>query len=223
MLSRSYDLEILDLGNYTVEEYEDCLIKLDRVGRWLGGHAANFKALDRSHPQSILDVGCGGGQFTIAMARQFPQAKVVGLEVNPLAIAFARRHLKELPDAQRNVSFELCPELNQPDDSYDVVIATLVCHHLDDTSLINFLKNAYRVAAKRVIINDLHRHLFALLGFKALSPLFFRNRLVMHDGPLSIKRAFTRKEWVDYLAAAVINNYSIRWHWAFRWLVEIVK
>lgn len=216
-MRRCSEKEFIDLGpsHYTVEEYEDCLNKLDHVGRWLGGHAANFEALKRFKPSSILDVGCGGGLFTIAMARRYPQANVVGIEVNPLAIAFAKRQ-KDLPP---NISFELCQDL--PETKFDVVISTLVCHHLDDESLVAFLKKAKKIAAKGVIINDLHRHPLALIGFQAISPIFFRNRLVLHDGPLSVKRALTRKEWEGFLAQAGIANYTIHWRWAFRWLVEI--
>lgn len=216
-MRRSYEKEIIDLGpsHYTVDEYEDCLIKLDRVGRWLGGNAANWEALERYQPHSILDVGCGGGLFTIAMAKHFPQAKVLGIEVNSLAVAFAKRQA----DLPLNVSFELRQEL--PDQSFDVVISTLVCHHMDDQSLITFLKKAKKIAAKCVILNDLHRHPLALLGFQAISPLFFRNRLVRHDGPLSVRRALTRQEWKELLDAAEIENYAIHWRWAFRWLVEI--
>ncbi|MCE5316813.1 MAG: methyltransferase domain-containing protein [Parachlamydia sp.] len=215
-MRRSYEKEIIDLGpsHYTRDEYEDCLVKLDRVGRWLGGHAANFEALKRFQPSSILDVGCGGGLFTIAMAKRYPQAKVVGIEVNPLAIAFAKKQV-----APANVSFELRQDL--PEKSYDVVIATLVCHHMDDESLVAFLKKAKKIATKGVILNDLHRHPLALLGFQVISPLFFRNRLVQHDGPLSVRRSLTRKEWKGLLAVAGIENYAIHWRWAFRWMVEI--
>lgn len=225
MMQRSLEKEYIDLGSYSKDEYEECLFLLDRVGRWLGGNRANFKALTVEEPQSILDVGSGGGLFAIAMARRFPQAKIVGLEVNPLAIAFAKRQLLSIPNPPYNVTFELRdpPVLTESSQSFDVVMATLVCHHFDDESLIDFLKKARRIAKKKVIINDLHRHWMAYYGFKALSPFFFRNRLVMHDGPLSVARAFKRADWVCFLASAGIpkERYTIEWHWAFRWLVTI--
>jgi 2-polyprenyl-3-methyl-5-hydroxy-6-metoxy-1,4-benzoquinol methylase len=230
MLShRSYQSELIDLGppHYSLKEFEDCLQKLVRVGRWLGGDQANLRALFAipDSIESILDVGCGGGFFTRLMAKQFPKARVVGIDINPLAIEFAKKRLAEMPDPPSNVSFELRdhPELQEAPGSYDVVIATLVCHHMGDEALVDFLKRACQVAKKKVILNDLHRHLLALLAFKVIAPIFLYNRLAVHDGAISIKRAFKREEWKQYLAQAGIkeDRYSIQWHWAFRWLIEI--
>ncbi|MCA1603483.1 MAG: hypothetical protein LC776_18190, partial [Acidobacteria bacterium] len=33
---RSNDLEHLDIGDYTPEEYEGCIVELQRVNQWLG-------------------------------------------------------------------------------------------------------------------------------------------------------------------------------------------
>ncbi|HZC05397.1 MAG TPA: methyltransferase domain-containing protein [Ktedonobacterales bacterium] len=41
----------------------------------------NFAAPIGSHPQSILDVGCGTGRWAFEMAQLFPQASVVGVDV----------------------------------------------------------------------------------------------------------------------------------------------
>lgn len=224
MLKRSTALEILDLGpnHYTLDEYNDCMVKLDLIGKWLGGDQATISALKRMDPppQSILDVGCGGGLSTIRLGLQFPQAQILGIDLNPLAIAFAKTRL-----APPNVSFEARAqgELREPSKSYDAVISTLVCHHLTDKDLIEFISKSCLVAKRKVIINDLHRHPLALFLFKCISPLFFRNRLVLNDGPLSIRRAFKRDELADYLKNAGLkpSQSSIRWQWAFRWLVEI--
>lgn len=71
-------------------------------------------------------------------------------------------------------------------------------------------------------INDLQRHPLAYYSIKLLTGLFSRSYLVKHDGPLSVKRALVRKEWEQVLAMAGITNYTIRWQWAFRYLI-IVK
>lgn len=227
--SRSFEPELIDLGPnyYTKAEYEDCLIKLDQIGQWLGGDQATFSALKSMQvpPTSILDVGCGGGQFAIKLAKKYPRARVVGIDLNSDAIAFANRQLATMKNPPKNVSFELRTDekLQEPEGSYDVVLATLVCHHLNDSDFIDFLKRASKVAKKKVIINDLHRHLVALVLFNIISPLFFPNRLVQHDGPLSIKRSFTLNELKEDLQKAgfLPTDYKISWRWAFRWLIEI--
>jgi hypothetical protein len=51
-----------------------------------------------------------------------------------------------------------------------------------------------RVARLRVVLLDIRRHWLAYWGFVAWSRLFTRNRLVRHDGPLSVLRGFIREE-----------------------------
>lgn len=220
MLSdRSYDPELLDLGpaHYTPDEYRDCLRQLDRIGRYLGGNRATFQTLDRlpNRPQSILDVGCGSGQFTRCLAERYSGARVEGIDISTEAIAIAQA-------ASANVRF-YTSYLQDVPNQYDVVTATLVTHHLGDQELIAFLRQACEKAKQAVVINDLHRHVLALCSFKLISPLLFPNRLIQHDGALSIRRAFTRADWWRYLDAAGIKRGACRvsWHWAFRWMVTI--
>src|SRR5262249_49894698 len=152
------------------------LDQLNSVGKWLGGHRASLNALKRV-PQpieSILDVGCGGGHMTLLMGHEYPQAKVVGIELNPSAIEYAKGNQKKQPSPSPNVTFQWRrqAELLGSPKSYDVVISSLVCHHMEDAELIDFLKKACTVAKKRVIVNDLHRHPIALWTFQALTPIF---------------------------------------------------
>jgi 2-polyprenyl-3-methyl-5-hydroxy-6-metoxy-1,4-benzoquinol methylase len=221
---RSYEQEWLDLGLYTKEEYEDCLYQLARIGRFLGGNRATLKIFSQlSKPESILDVGCGGGQFTFELAKQFPQAQVVGIDISSEAIEFAQKQLEVT--SLKNLSFNVPPsaELSYPSNSFDIVTSTLVCHHLNDDQLIDFLKKSYQVAKKYIVFNDLHRHWLAYSSFVPIAKLFFPNRLIAHDGLLSIQRAFKRQDWINYLNAAGIplKYCSITWHWPFRWVLCI--
>lgn len=228
MLSqRSHQPELLDLGpsHYTTTEYRNCLYQLDRIGRSLGGDRATFNAFDQltSSPTSILDVGCGGGLFTMRLAARYPQAKVLGIDIAPDAIQFAQEHLEKnkIPHVEFKIPSQ--PQLDYFPNQFDVVTSTLVCHHLSDEDLIQFLKQTCQIAKHAVILNDLHRHPLASLGFACLVPLFFRNRLIWHDGLLSIRRAFTREDWWAYLKAADIDPQfcTVSWHWAFRWIIKI--
>lgn len=225
-MKRSFEAEFLDLGpsHYSQEEYDDCLHQLSRIGRFLGGDKATLQALDKlPNPETILDVGCGGGQFAIKLAIRFPHSQIIGIDISSQAIDFAKKRLMER--SINNVAFEITPSLQLPfpPNSIDVVTSTLVCHHLTDRELVDFLKNAYQTAKQSVIINDLHRHWFAYFGFKLIAKLFFKNRLISHDGLLSIKRSFTKREWINYLKAAEIplERCSITWNWAFRWVLHI--
>lgn len=223
---RSTETELADLGPdyYTQEEYQEYLVQLGQTGRFLGGNKATLAAFAKSPcPQSILDVGCGGGHFTIQLARRYPNAQVVGIDISPDAIEYAKKQAEQ--SRVYNVSFEVsgAPQLAFPPKSFDAVTSTLVCHHFSDQQFIEFLKYASRIAKSTIIINDLHRHWLASAGFRLIAGPFFPNRLFFKDGLVSIRRGFKKNELLDYVRAADISldKCEISWHWAFRWILRI--
>lgn len=224
---RSHQKELLDLGEpfYTPSEYEHCLGELDRVGRYLGGDRATLGAFNQlqKEPTSIVDFGCGGGGFTIRLAKRYPKARVIGYDISEKAIDYAQK--QKTTAGLRNIEW-LIPssmDLECLPKQCDVITTTLVCHHLSDEELVEFLKVAYRRASQAIIINDVHRSPIATFGYGLIAPVLFRNRLITHDGLLSIKRGFIRRDWDAYLKAAGIplDRCKISWHWAFRWIVRI--
>lgn len=225
---RSCKLEWLDAEDcLTKEEYKHYVLQLDKVGRFLGGDKANFWAIDQieKNPRSILDLGCGGGHFTMRLAKRYPQACVKGIDTSQQAIDFANQLLNIQCTTLSNVSFEktLVSQLNDSSKTFDLIISTLVFHHLSDEEIIDTLKKCYSIAKKGIIINDLHRDPLALIGFGILGPLLLPNRRVIYDGLVSIQKGFKRKDWINYLEKARIplERCSIKWHWPYRWIVMI--
>ncbi len=217
MKTRSHQLERLDTGDYTPDEYRDCLVKLGQVGERLGGDRAAMTAFDKFNPTSILDVGCGGGSFTEKLAAKFPSADVLGIDLESEAIALA----KEKEGDNLHFQVQEKKELPYPDGAFDLVTATLVCHHMTDEELVLFLKEAARVARTAVILNDLHRSRLAWISYGAVAPLLFRNRLLTEDGLTSIRRSFKRVDWNNLLSRAGLNAWEVTWRWPFRWIVTI--
>ena len=89
---RSYELEHLDKGDYTAEEYEGCIVELQRVNQWLGDARALRHSLLREIERSgvsrfsVLDIGAGSGELLRVIgewARNNNRpAELVGLELN---------------------------------------------------------------------------------------------------------------------------------------------
>ncbi len=52
---------------------------------------------------SILDVGCGDGKITAAMARALPNGYVVGVDISPSMVQFANKHFP----GDKNLSFQV--------------------------------------------------------------------------------------------------------------------
>lgn len=78
-------------------------------------------------PQTVVDVGCGTGTLTVALAQALPDARVSGVDGDRSILAQA----KEKPGAE-NVEWirSLADELPFDDASVDAVVCTLVLHHL---------------------------------------------------------------------------------------------
>lgn len=77
-------------------------------------NATKFIGLSELKNNKILDLGCGYGAVGIALARAHPKANVILADVNPRAVALARKNIKNagLKNAQAICSngFDTIPE-----------------------------------------------------------------------------------------------------------------
>lgn len=221
---RSREKELLDLGSafYSSKEYIHCQKILFKINRLLGFFSYTKRIIKQLKPASVLDAGCGGGLFILNLGSCFPSIHFTGCDISTDAISMAEREFINYP--QNNVSFNLQPQLtlNLPENSVDILMATLVCHHIEDKELTGFLHEALQISRKAVLINDLHRHVIPYFFYKLFSPVF-GNRLINHDGLISIKRGFTRKEWCLLLEQSKIEHFTIKWRFPFCWSVILWK
>ncbi|SCA64234.1 Uncharacterized protein SCG7086_CW_00020 [Chlamydiales bacterium SCGC AG-110-P3] len=226
---RSNEAELLDLGqdHYTQKEYHRCLQLICRINRVLGGFQGTYRAFKnlKEPPRSILEVGCGGGYLCHRLHRRCPEATILGIDICQDAIDHACTHLPV--ECEEKVSFAVqeSKSLDYSDNSFEVITTMLVCHHMTDQELILFLQESFRVCSKAVIINDLHRHILAYLSFSLIVPFLFPNRLIWHDGRLSVRRSFRKQDWIRLLKKAGFkeSQYDLKWNWAFRWTLTLKK
>ena len=84
--------------------------------------------------RAMLDIGCGGGNFTLKVLERIPDldCTLIDLSANMLTRAVARvtsataGAVNAIQDDVRSVEF--------PNDSFDVIVAAAVLHHLRDES-----------------------------------------------------------------------------------------
>jgi SAM-dependent methyltransferase len=75
-----------------------------RTDRSFGGLTERLLARTREFPfRHALDIGCGAGELSLALARGHPQARVVGVDVSPSLVATARSRGANIS----NVEFQL--------------------------------------------------------------------------------------------------------------------
>ncbi|MFH1150211.1 MAG: class I SAM-dependent methyltransferase [Actinomycetota bacterium] len=93
----------------------------------------------------VLDAGCGTGRLTL-MARVIAgtQGEVYGIDGAPRMIEVAKRNaVKAGTDVRFSVA--LIEDIPFPDAQFDVVLSSLVLHHLPDDVKRKGFKEAYRV------------------------------------------------------------------------------
>jgi len=221
--------EKMDQPGVAEAEIRQALHELEIINNLLGGNHVTLDALQKfdSHETTltIMDLGCGGGDMLRVIAKWASKnkknVKLIGVDWNPVMTSYAKEKSTDIP----GIRFLT---MNVFDDSLliekaDITMNTLFCHHFDTDELTELIQRMYRLASRGVIINDLHRHWFAYYSIKVITWLFSKTYLVRYDGPLSVARALSRKEWKFILAKAGITNYSLRWMWAFRWQIIIQK
>ncbi|OZH55326.1 methyltransferase type 11 [Hydrocoleum sp. CS-953] len=82
-----------------------------------------------STPNDILDLGCGAGLNTFSLQKVFPQAKFTGVDLSPyfLAVGLYRSQKQNLDINWVHAAAEAT---GLPDDSFDLISISLVCHEL---------------------------------------------------------------------------------------------
>jgi len=74
------------------ERFRESPLAWPMVGRTLAAEVADaLGAIDASPPGAVLDLACGQGTFSVAIARARPGRHVVGLDLSPGQLARARR------------------------------------------------------------------------------------------------------------------------------------
>ncbi|HTI12930.1 MAG TPA: methyltransferase domain-containing protein [Puia sp.] len=221
---RSYQKELLDRPDIPFEDIERNMRELDFINTWLGGHAislSGLKQLVRNRKQvTICEIGCGGGDNLRVLSRYCRRRhiglRVMGIDNNAHCIAVAREKWKDgmaewVHSDYRNVHFG--------EERPDIIFSSLFCHHFTDEELVLMLTWMEKSAQVGWFINDLQRHPLAYHAIRRLTGWLSRSYLVKNDAPLSVLRGFVREEWEEYLQKAGIGPYSLRWKWAFRWLI----
>jgi SAM-dependent methyltransferase len=83
---------------------------------------------------SVLDVGCGEGQYALEIARRYPRATVVGVDVNTVAIHTARAQSAGQPNlrfATYDIREPVRPDV-VPEGGFDMVVSWMVLLHLPE-------------------------------------------------------------------------------------------
>lgn len=223
---RSNEKEYLDSDTLTTKDLYLNLDELDSINTYLGGYKVSIKGLTSIFKKNksihtILDIGFGGGD-SIKQLAKFSDTNNLklffyGVDLKSDCVAYAADNLSSIQNKQlicddyRNISAELLKKI-------DVVHCSLFLHHLTDEeiiSLFKFFKSNHCI----ILANDLHRNWLAYYSIKLLTTMFSKSYLVKNDAPLSVKRGFRKNELISLLKNAGYVDFSVKWSWAFRYII----
>ena len=221
---RSYELENIDKGTYTPEEYEGSLVELRRVNKFLGDASVLRRTLLREIERvrlktfSVLDIGAGSGYLLKVIANwarlKRRHAELFGIEINERSAHAILEESTEFPEISSVRTDGLA--LPFSDNCFDYAISSLTLHHFDDDGVIGILREMSRVAARAIFVIDLHRHPVAYLFYTTVGHFILHNRLLREDGALSILRSFKPDELERLARRAQLENMTVERRFPYR-------
>ncbi|MGZ3347201.1 MAG: hypothetical protein ACXU82_21400 [Caulobacteraceae bacterium] len=227
---RARMLEMMDDPEVGFETWRACLVDLAKVNRLTLAYRPTIAFLNRIHkgglwpqdrPAVILDVGSG---YADTLRKIGKWAKTRNLDVRLQALdlnPWSERAAERVPGSA-GIEF-ISENLFDHRGGADIILSSLFTHHLDDMDVVRFLEWQEVNARIGWFINDLLRHPFSWLGFALLSRLMLWHRFVVHDGSVSIRRAFRPEDWTVLLAKAGVREARIEAWFPFRLCVSRVR
>lgn len=216
----------------SLETLRGCLHSLQQMNRLTGSYRPTFAFLRRAlaraarqaihftpdRPLRILDVGFGGGDTLLRIARWAALRRLpvtlTGLDLNPQSALIARQN-----EIQTNLRLTSNRPRLRPapitwltadalsvtlPDTPDLILSSLFMHHLEDAEIVRVLRWQHATATLGWFVNDLTRSRRAARLFTLLGSLLRWHPFCRHDGPVSFRRAFLPADWRALLALAGI-------------------
>jgi SAM-dependent methyltransferase len=201
--------ELLDDPGLPADEMARSLRDLDYVNRRWGASRTLLRflipRLRDSHASSfvLLDVGAGSGVASDALAERL---RDIGLDVRVIAADLQWRHLAAGRSQAAGHALPVAADafrLPFRDGAADWVLSTLFFHHFSPEENVCLLREFARVARRGFVLLDLRRHLFPLLFVTLAGRFAFESRASVHDGPVSVRQAYTQAEAQEITGRAV--------------------
>jgi SAM-dependent methyltransferase len=197
-------LELMDHPVAEPGELERNLGDIAFANRWLGGVAPILREVRRTGARTVLDVGSGIADVPYALVRDGRRrgvdVRATCLDRSDQMIAIARRHTGG--DARLTFVRGEGERLPFDDASFDVVTCSLALHHFEPPAAHALLRELRRVARLTPIVGDLVRSRWGYAATWLYARATTRNRLTLHDAPLSVRRSYTPREAVALARAA---------------------
>jgi 2-polyprenyl-3-methyl-5-hydroxy-6-metoxy-1,4-benzoquinol methylase len=132
----------------------------------------------------------------------------VALEIHPEIL----RHAARAVDGTAEVHLVAGDALAAPirPGSVDVALCSLVLHHLPEEAVVVLLRRLAELVRLGFVVSDFRRGRLAWAAVWLVTHAASRSRMTRHDGPLSVRRAYTVEELTHMAKSAALPD--LRWH-----------
>jgi ubiquinone/menaquinone biosynthesis C-methylase UbiE len=108
----------------------------------------------------VLDIGCGTGSMAINIKRMHPEAKVVGIDPDPDALALSKRKAKR---AGLSIEFDrgFADHMPYADGSFDRVFSSFMFHHLaadEKAATLGEIRRVLKPGGSLHLLDFVHEH-----------------------------------------------------------------
>ncbi|WP_151736956.1 methyltransferase domain-containing protein [Paenibacillus tengchongensis] len=225
---RAKEEELMDDFSMGGEDLREALKHLRRLNRIFAapgptkdGVEKLWQTSGRPGTLSILDVGAGSGDVNHKLL-QWADEQGIGLSITLVDMteeACEEARLQFLHEPRVKVLRGDLREL--ADASADIVTGSQFVHHFDGQQLVEMVSHMRRASRYGVVINDIHRHPVSYAAVWIVTHLISRNRYIRHDGPLSVAKGFTDRDWQELKHRLQSDSMTYTWKPLFRYSVVI--
>lgn len=177
----------------------------------LMGHRRILLSLLREHldesPQTVVDIGCGDGMATLAVAQalapHWPDVALTFVDAQPLVSETTRARIAELGWLVDVVTADVFDWLHRSA-CYDLALTNLFLHHFDGPALNRLLVGiAHR--SRTVVAMEPRRSTFAYLAARSVGAIG-ANDVTRHDAPASVRAGFSDRELAALWSGDVMHE-----------------
>ncbi|TDB65363.1 methyltransferase domain-containing protein [Arundinibacter roseus] len=149
----------------------------------------------------VLDIGSGTGLLSLMLAQRYPQAQIIGVEIDPVAASQAQENVKNSPFASRIEIVSTAIQDFRPDYFFDVIVTNPPFFQSDLRSPDSAINGAHH--AQSLSFSDLLMAIKRLLkpggNWQILLPE--KESKLLYNNALEIDWALTEKLTLRHTAA----------------------
>jgi ubiquinone/menaquinone biosynthesis C-methylase UbiE len=191
--------EIMDRPQPVSDDLRIDLDNIEKLNRRFGSYDLVRYFLRRwiapGESVSLLDLCTASGdipRYVAAWSREQKSIlRIHAIDSQPSTLTIARAKSAFYPE----ITYEEADVLQfVPAEPFDIVICSLALHHFAPSDAVNLLKRIRRFARRGVVVADLARSDFGIVGVYLLTKTLVRHPMNQFDARLSMQRAFSYRE-----------------------------